>query len=846
MIRASGKTSFLSKWVSASPLALLGAALLYVSLSALVLGANPFDNQTVAPTDVLASYPAFSSEGYAGITHPERSDVLDAYLPMWAEAREQLRSGETGWWLPSFSGGVPGIQLLSNGMLTPSFAAFVATPSLGEGMYASGLVRLLIAGFGAFLFLRLFVGFWPAWVGGAIFMLSSFHAAWFFWPQVTTSAWIPWLLWAGAGWMLSPRPRWLLALTASTAFLVLGGFPSVAAFGLYAWALFMLFLHRDGQTLRQWFTLVVLAGLAILAGFLLASLPLLAQWEFLQQFDLGYREGGDTVLDWQEHWPLFFDPDALGMPRVETTIYMGVVAMGLALLSFVRTRSTGPSNEQIRLRRFAVTLVVLSVMLAFAILPPGLIGLIPVFNFNPWQRVMVLFGLGIALLAGLGLHRGWQLAKTWRSSWRWSLAGLLLVLAGFQLLDQSSLFRDFNGAVPSEPFLPPSTAALVIQEDQDRFDWAVADRSAWVGGTLVSYGVAEWFAHGFKTSEEKAALEQLVDSPFVTPTAAQFEMGQINFDSPMMQALNVRHVLARASDAGRLVMEQPLGPGSRPSPPLHEAHLEQKVSLERPLRLAGVSILIGTHGREIPDDAITVQITDEGGELLATAFPVDEVLSDNSLVHFALPEAVVVPAGNLLLVIEARTEIPLSVWTVPRTDFGQLFVEHEPVARSMRYRLFSPLALPSDWSVQYMGEEVSVFRNDRAPAGPYFSKALGDSPEASSASGLTTVGARPDKLNIQYHGGDSGWIVLPMRFFPGWRAYEGGKELTMDAAFGMLPAIPVDGPASIQVRYRPAWVGLGIWLTALGFVLLFALMGAATGKFGRYTTRTLKQGSGAS
>src|SRR5690606_24076597 len=110
----------------------------------------------------------------------------------------------------------------------------------------------------------------------------------------------------------------------------MGGFPFLSVLvmemaGLYALVL-MVALWRRQET--PWpFAGWCLAG--ALFGLLLAALPLLGLAYWLQEFDLGYRDGRGSYLD-LGHWKQLFPPWAYQVQRVEETMYVGAAMMAFA------------------------------------------------------------------------------------------------------------------------------------------------------------------------------------------------------------------------------------------------------------------------------------------------------------------------------------------------------------------------------------------------------------------------------------------------------------------------------------------------------------------------------------
>ena len=157
----------------------------YVSiilLALFMLGANPFKSETMAPMDLLVKYPGWQNTGeHLKLVHGERSDILDAKLPIWVSAKIDLYKGELPFWNHQ-RGGKPGFTF-TNSLFTPAFFTFALVKDNALGFYLSNVVNVLIGMIGMFLFLRLFLGTIPSLFGSFIFMFSGFNTAWFYWAH---------------------------------------------------------------------------------------------------------------------------------------------------------------------------------------------------------------------------------------------------------------------------------------------------------------------------------------------------------------------------------------------------------------------------------------------------------------------------------------------------------------------------------------------------------------------------------------------------------------------------------------------------------------------------------------
>jgi hypothetical protein len=121
---------------------------------------------------------------------------------------------------------------------------------------------------------------------------------------------------------------------------------------------------------------------------------------------------------------------------------------------------------------------------------------------------------------------------------------------------------------------------------------------------------------------------------------------------------------------------------------------------------------------------------------------------------------------------------------------------------------------------------LTLYENPMAGAsGAYFLPALsGDgTPEFPE---VRLDAYAPGRVELSYLGHTPGWVVLPMRWYPGWHAKVDGQDATVERFLDLVPAIAVNGPAQIEFRYAPrayyraAWLSASAWLALLVFVFV--------------------------
>jgi hypothetical protein len=815
--------------------AALALALLFAAFHALVLGANPMRGETVAASTLLQDVAGWSRHRFeSDPTHPERTDTRDLFIPQWTTAKQALRNGESPLWNPLPQRGHPGILDLSRGMLTPAFAAFAAIDADWLGYYFAGLVSLVIASLGTALFLLRFLGLPAALFGAASYALCGFNTAWFYWPQLPTAAWIPWVLWATAAWCQSGRPRWLAALALLTALLMVGGFPAVSVYGLYAATLLLLVLVvRSRDSWPNTLSAVLLWGGAVVTGFLLVAMPLLATLEMLSVPDLSHRVGG-TVLSFPSDLKLLIAPHLHGLPLVERTMYTGVVALMLAMIASIST-CLRPRlvDGAATLTLFALPLLLASLFIAFGLAPHDWLRALPGVGTSSWNRFVVLVGLAVAVLGACGFDLLWRRACATRAPALRCLAVVVLLALGLvQAMDQTRLFRSFNTVAVAADFSPATPTIEYVRSNLTPTQSVIADEAFLTGGTLGAWGIAEWLAHGFRTREEMAVFGRLVHEPFPNPISTRFPGEAIWPDADLYARLGIRYVLTTHAEV-EMLRVQLLG-GHVALPPMPRNALSQRLHIETPIHVDAIGLVLATYNQPRAPGDVTLEVIDANGRHLGAATLEAGRIRDNQNAVFRFVERLELEPGEVELRLQLHAgpdpQGALTAWyaPIPRHVGDRVKVNDEIITGAMLYSLYvvkTERFAARDWRhVRVPDDDIDVFENRHAPAGAYRVDSL--EPQAPwSESGVVTGPSGRDVVRVRHDGSRGGHIVVPMRHYPGWVAYVDGVEAPIRPYLGIMPSVAVSAgtPQQVELRYEPDWSGKGAYLMLLGLVLLAAL-----------------------
>jgi hypothetical protein len=809
----------------------------------LVLGANPFDKQTNAPMGLLAQFNGWHGHDFQyANSHPERSDVLDGLLPVWRATKSSIRNGDNLFWLSKAGGGVPGPLLFTNATLTPAFLVFLLVEDDWLGFYVSNLVKLVLAGFGMFLFLNSFLGKSASLSGSLFFMFCGFHAAWFYWPHMNTSLWIPFVLWAVFQWLTTFQFRWILIFTLVTLLMLLGGFPAVAVYGLYAAGLLSLCLSF--QNLYENRIAIVLVsqislGVALLAVGCFMYLFAYPLWDILSSINLGYRGGMTSPYSFPTDLNLMWDAFAQGLPLVERTNSMGFVAVGLAFLSVFALGSIRESMHKrwMAIWAFSMILLTCSFLITYGLASDSLVSLLPGIGSSSWGRVAIMMNLSVAMLAAIAIEMSVKLIAGRLDRYRRIIPIFFLSLASISVYPQLQMFRAFNQVSHADDFYPMTQSIEHVKLNISPFQSIVADKSFLIGGTLSAYGVKEWFAHSFKSDREKELLSELVVHPFATATSAFFPGEAIRYESDLFQKLGIRYVLTGAGsispNGGQWLTQrsQSKNPQAQPTPLLSGGSVQQKLRLDVPLAVQAVKVMVATY-KQRAQSGLMLKLYNDQEELLAESRVPKSVIIDNQFATFEFAQALDLEAGAYTFEIsqdDRNQTSPISLWWTSglENEGEQIVFRGARKAGAVVYQMLSTApkgSAKSKWiHIENLESHVFVYENTATPQGAYFISDLARSATISDT-GIKTEQTSSNKIAVEYAGDVAGYVVLPARVHPGWKAFINGEEQILLSYLGLLQAVEVDGShQTITFVYRPPHLQIALLATILGITILFAM-----------------------
>jgi len=386
-----------------------------------------FMGRAVSPNDVYYNFYPWAAAREPGlqVQNALLNDPPTSYFTLMSLAKEDWR---TFHWNPYVAAGIPGFGSSAAAILSP----FILLPVLLVPMawvYTAILFLKLNASFVfAYLWLREErLGRRGAAIGALVVAGAGVYAVRWLWQITNATVLYPALLWVlrrssappasspaerGVSRSGAPAGRRVLSRRDAGVPLVavialaysLSGFPAAMAYGAFLTAAYAVrLLPRN----------ILKPALGVAIGVLIALPSLIPFVQLLERS--GYLElRSTTALQGvfpPEHWRSFFDPDRLGNPvyknwvgdtrlgvlnnYVETTIYLGALVVGLALI--------GVFNRRARTRFFWLGAAVLIVACMFGVpFIAAAVAKIPGFKYSALARVALLLPLPIGYLAAAG------------------------------------------------------------------------------------------------------------------------------------------------------------------------------------------------------------------------------------------------------------------------------------------------------------------------------------------------------------------------------------------------------------------------------------------------------------
>jgi hypothetical protein len=745
------------------------------------------------------------------------------FLPWRQLAVDQIRAGHWPLWNPYLGAGTPLAANLQTAAFYPPNVLFLLMPvewafgwSLAlhvalAGVFAYGLGRTLgLSRLGA-----LVTGL--AYGGGGCMV-----AHWVFPSMACAIVWPPLMLalterLVQGGTGLADRMRRMAWLALVVALQLLAGHAQTSFYSLLIVAAYALFrsaqdLPPNAQDLGRartsrvtcYASRVTLTALALVLGLALAAVQLLPTAELA----LHSQRAGAVLADEQFAFELSFwpprllslaAPDLFGHPARgeywgygtywEEAAYVGVLPLLLAVgatLAWWRRR-TRHRDAPLALVPFLSLLALLSLVLALGDhtpLYPLLFRHVPGFGlFQAPARLMLGYGLAIAILAGIGVDMLRPTPRTRRTLRLVLVAGVGLGIGGgIAWLVAPGRYPTFSAGLARLGLLLALSAGVLLA--RPLAPNLLRRGRVWHAG-LVALLLADllWFGVGLTPGVDAAAL----DVPSGTAAFLQAQPPGRVFVAPKyadevyQQVVNLRTFGTNGADDVRRVLESL-------HPNLNALYGLPGVANYDPLQVGRIADLWERLSREHVTypaaearqpllDLLGVRYVFEDSEL-----PLPAIYTQGTRIYvndYALPEAFLVPRARVIGDADARLKALLEPGFDPRAE---VLLEQSPPGPASVQPTANPAVQP----------EITILRDG------------------------------PNRVTIGVRGAQGGYLVLTDTDYPGWRATVDGHPAEILRADHAFRAVALDaGDHTVTFDYRPASFRWGAWVTlgtALGLV----------------------------
>ena len=324
------------------------------------------------------------------------------------------------------------------------------------------LTRLLIAGLGCFLYLRLFVSFTAALCGAVVATLGGYYMLYIAMPHLSVEVWLPSGVFAAECLLRKPSYYAVLGLTGVIFLILVGGMPESSTLLLlfiYAYSLFR--IVTDKELRSDWKRRLAALGIAAASGVGLALFLLLPFVEFVRHSFNSHQQqhtGAVTGLLYDPIGPAIFSyvfPFLFGPPITSSGVfsglrnYCGLVPLVVISIAVSRLFVWKFRNHRLTPITFFFSLAVVVLLLKrFGFTEINDLGSLPILKliiFGKYDEALMTVSL--AVLCGIGmehvLHRSISQSGI-RRSLVFAFLFILLALNSSKEIVQSLLASPVN------------------------------------------------------------------------------------------------------------------------------------------------------------------------------------------------------------------------------------------------------------------------------------------------------------------------------------------------------------------------------------------------------------------
>lgn len=506
-----------------------------------------FMGRVVSPNDVFWNFDPWALFSSGMVQNSLINDPPTAYYTLMSLLKNHAAAFH---WNPYVGSGIPGFGSSASAVLSPFVLLPVMALPLTWSYTAIAFLKLNVAFFFSYLWLREErLGKPGAAIGAIVSAGASVYAVWWLWQATNATALYPAILWVVRRTFRGKRTS-IAFLTLLAVGYALAGFPATMAYGVYiavAYAVFLAIRERRFPLGRLGDALLATAlALLIAAPSLVPFVQFVRRSGYLDMREKMSRE----VFFPPSHWKSFFDPERLGNNAtknwigdpalgvlnnyVGSTVYVGLAAIVLALLAI--------ANRKAPNRWFWLGAAALIVVCMFGASPiPGLLAGLPGLKYSPLARLVLLLPLPAGYLAGAGAAALAESMRRWRPAASSLLAAAIAIATATDLGVVAGRFHPYLEPVKSVVPSTPTIAFLRAQPGPFRI--AAFFNYLWPNSAEL-FRFEDIRSH-FGSEERYRRLLQRIDptSWGGTSTVIQFNSLKFDFTDPLVGMLGVRYLI---------------------------------------------------------------------------------------------------------------------------------------------------------------------------------------------------------------------------------------------------------------------------------------------------------------
>lgn len=484
-----------------------------------------------SPNDVFFNYDPWSHVRRLDVQNSIMNDPPTSYFTLMSLVKHDWRAFH---WNPYIASGIPGWGSSASAVLSPFILLPTLTLPLGWVYLGIILLKLNVAFFFSYLWLRHErLGRRGAAVGAIVIAASGAYAVRWWWQATNATALYPALLWI----VRSRRvPLWEMTLIALA--YALAGFPAAMTYGAYlalAYALWGL-REKGGSKLPQ-------SMLAVTLALAIASPSLVPFVQFLKRSGyLAMRANSASQSFPLRHFALFVQPDRLGNNAYHTwsgdpalgaannylgaTIYLGLIPLLLIAI--------GIANRRARSRWFWIATLVITLACMFGVKPFSLaIAHLPLMRYTAMSQLLLILPISAGYLSGA--------AASMLSRRHIAIAAVIAALIAADLGVFAGRFYPF--ITPDLAVPPASPIIAYLQKQSKPFRIAPFLSYLWPN-TSELYQLEDIRSHFSSEAEYRRMLLRVDPTSFTDQhTVITLNSLKFNFSDPFVAMLGVRYYL---------------------------------------------------------------------------------------------------------------------------------------------------------------------------------------------------------------------------------------------------------------------------------------------------------------